>query len=260
MKKAFLTLISLCSIAIADTTVITFNSANNATLKTEHPFITDALSVHNVKNPTYTLSNGDTLSLATGSSITYASATNGTVEGQWANTAAITQINSDLGLTGGFTAADLSTGSGFYYTATGGANSKSTLTLTLNSAKVGDSITLYVTTASRDSHIKGFSITGITADSITLSYAGLNGNGFNTVSGNSVTYKSSLNNNWSTGTESVMIFKITGTLESTTLVMAQGATAKNGWQTLSYSVIPEPTTATLSLLALAGLAARRRRR
>ena len=57
-----------------------------------------------------------------------------------------------------------------------------------------------------------------------------------------------------------MIFKVTGVLESTSLTMAQGGTAKNGWQTLSYVVVPEPTTATLSLLALAGLAARRRRK
>jgi hypothetical protein len=57
-----------------------------------------------------------------------------------------------------------------------------------------------------------------------------------------------------------MIFKVEGTLTDANIVMAQATTAKNGWQTLSYKVVPEPTTATLSLLALAGLAARRRRK
>ena len=38
------------------------------------------------------------------------------------------------------------------------------------------------------------------------------------------------------------------------------ATAEQAWTLTKDAVIPEPTTATLSLLALCGLAARRRRR
>lgn len=55
------------------------------------------------------------------------------------------------------------------------------------------------------------------------------------------------------------IVKITGTLEGNTVSMAIGGN-KPSISSVAYSVTPEPTTATLSLLALAGLCARRRRK
>lgn len=262
MKKTIIALMALAGVAAAGTTsptVVAFGNSDTSALKAAHPFITDAFYVHGTSNPSITLSNGDVISFSTDGA-TYAGGTDGSVEKSWGNSAAITEMNAALGLTSGFTAADFSTGSDIYYTATGNSGSKSSITLTLNSANVGDTITLFVTAASRAQHTAGFSITGLAADSITLSYAGLNGNGFTAASGNSVNYSADLAGNWSPNTESVMIYKVTGVLESTSLTMAQGGTVKNGWQTLSYVVVPEPTTATLSLLALAGLAARRRRK
>ena len=260
MKKTIITLFTLCGVAAADTSVVTFG-----TQESNPSYVTDAWAAVGAASPSMslTLSNTDVLTLAgdTSGRIFYSGATDGTVEKSWGNTAAITDMNNVLGTS--FTADDFSEKSSLYYTATGDGGSKSTLTLDINSGNVGDTIILYVTVASRASHTHGFSVTGL--DNVTLSYAGLNGNGFGTsgVDGNSVAYdgnNSILKGNWSPNTESVMIFKVEGTLTDADIVMAQSTTAKNGWQTLSYKIVPEPTTATLSLLALAGLAARRRRK
>lgn len=261
MKKTLITLLALAGVASAAPVVVTFGNETAP----ERDFITDSFFVSNVGETTYELQNGATVTLTPSQGNLWAGSTDGSVEKTWGNAAAITAMNTALGLTdtNGFTADDFSTGSGIYYTATGNGGSSSTLTLNLGeTAKVGDTITLFVTAASRQQHTAGFSITGL-GDDITLSYAGLNGNGFTAASGSSVSYSGDLAANWSPNTESVQIFQVTGTLASTTLTMSQPGTAKNGWQTLSYVVtpaVPEPTTATLSLLALAGLAARRRRR
>lgn len=261
MKKTIITLLALCGVAAADTTVVTFGTQES----TSNPsYVTDAWAAIGTASPnmSFTLSNKDVLTLTGDVSgrTFYSGSNDGTVEKTWANTAAITDMNNVLGTS--FTAADFSTGSSLYYTATGDGGSKSTLTLDINSGNVGDTIILYVTAAARGTHTHGFSVTGL--DNVTLSYAGLNGNGFGTsgVDGNSIVYdgsNSTLKGNWSPNSESVMIFKVEGTLTDANIVMSQATTAKNGWQTLSYKVVPEPTTATLSLLALAGLAARRRR-
>ena len=258
MKKTLIAFLTLAGVAAAAPVVVTFGNETAP----ERDFITDSFYVNDVGATTYTLQNGATVTLTPSTGKLWAGSSKGSVEKTWGNAAAITAMNTALGLTAtnGFTAADFSVDSGIYYTATGGETSTSTLTLNLgDTAKVGDTITLFVTAASRTQHTAGFSITGL-GDDITLSYAGLNGSGFTTASGSSVSYSNDLSSNWSPNTESVQIFQVTGTLASTTLTMSQLGTKKNGWQTLSYVVIPEPTTATLSLLALAGLAARRRRR
>lgn len=258
MKKTLITLLALAGVASAAPVVVTFGNETAP----ERDFITDSFFVSDVGETTYDLKNGATVTLTPSQGNLWAGSTDGSVEKTWGNAAAITAMNTALGLTAtnGFTADDFSAGSGIYYTASGDGGSSSTLTLNLGeTAKVGDSITLFVTAASRAQHTAGFSITGL-GDDITLSYAGLNGDGFTAASGSSVSYSNDLSSNWSPNTESVQIFQVTGTLTSTTLTMSQPGTAKNGWQTLSYVVVPEPTTATLSLLALAGLAARRRRK
>lgn len=261
MKKTLIALLALAGVASAAPVVVTFGNETAP----ERDFITDSFFVSDVDETTCELKNGATVTLTPSRGKLWAGPTDGSVEKEWGNDAAITAMNTALGLTAnGFTADDFSAGSDIYYTASGDGGSSSTLTLNLGeTAKVGDSITLFVTAASRAQHTAGFSITGLGND-ITLSYAGLNGNGFTAASGSSVTYSGDLASNWSPNTESVMIFQVTGTLTSTTLTMSQPGTAKNGWQTLSYVVVapavPEPTTATLSLLALAGLAARRRRK
>ncbi|HIX88156.1 MAG TPA: hypothetical protein H9976_03465 [Candidatus Akkermansia intestinavium] len=56
------------------------------------------------------------------------------------------------------------------------------------------------------------------------------------------------------------IVKVTGELTGDTVSMSIGGGSKSMVSSVAYSVTPEPTTATLSLLALAGLCARRRRK
>lgn len=250
---------------MASPTVVTFGTQTN-----NPSFVTDSLSVTGVKENTHTLGNGDIITLTPSNANYnfYSGSSDGTVEKTWGNTQAVQQMNAALGLTQGFAAADFSSGSPLYYTATGDGNSSSTLTLQINSGSVGDTITMFVTVASRAQHTAGFSISGL--DHVTLSYAGLNGTGFGTsgVNGTSVSYNGSnseLTGNWSPNTESVMIFQVTGALTGSDIVMSQPGTAKNGWQTLSYKIVPEPAvpepaTATLGLVALFGLVLRRRRK
>ena len=54
--------------------------------------------------------------------------------------------------------------------------------------------------------------------------------------------------------------RVTGELSDSQAVAFAADASKNGWAMVAAASVPEPTTATLSLLALAGLAARRRRR
>ena len=56
------------------------------------------------------------------------------------------------------------------------------------------------------------------------------------------------------------IVKVTGELTGDTVGMSFEDGHKAMVSSVAYSVTPEPTTATLSLLALAGLCARRRRK
>lgn len=66
---------------------------------------------------------------------------------------------------------------------------------------------------------------------------------------------------WAVGNNTYTIFKIEGTLTGETFgVDITTNNAKPAITSIAYSVTPEPTTATLSLLALAGLCARRRRK
>ena len=266
MKKTLIALLALGGLAAgAAPTVVTLGNLSDDNIKNTYSYVTDSFCVYSgtkdtVKGYFYELSNKDSL-LFTPSAGNMAAAV--AIEQTWGNSDAITQMNSALGLTSatGFTAENFTAG-GFKFTHSSDGGSKNTLTLKLSSAKVGDSITLFVSATSYDTHVKGFSISGLTNTSI--AYAGFNGtSGFSSsITADSITYSSDYASNWSPNKKSVMLFKVTGTLASTSLTMAAGDTAKNGWQTLSYVVkpIPEPTTATLSLLALAGLAARRRRK
>ena len=87
-----------------------------------------------------------------------------------------------------------------------------------------------------------FTVTGL--DDAALTWATATGNGFDS----SVT---------SVPVANLAMIRVEGTLTEIPVTFAANA-AKNGWAMVSY--IPEPATATLSLLALAGLAARRRRK
>ena len=86
-----------------------------------------------------------------------------------------------------------------------------------------------------------FTVTGL--DDAAVTRATATGNGFDS----SVT---------SVPVANLAMIRVEGTLTEIPVTFAANA-AKNGWAMVSY--IPEPATATLSLLALAGLAARRRK-
>ena len=204
----------------------------------DRPFITDSFYLQSVGDTTVTLNNGDTIFFDASVGNFYAGDRNGTVEKQWSNTKATQQINEALNLSNGFTNADFSELSVIYYTATGNGGSKSTITLDVSAtAQVGDKIVLVVSCAAREQHTAGFSIEGITEDSIKLGYAGLGGDGFSYVQGASVTYSSDKASNWSPNAESVQIFKVEGILQSTQLVIEQPGTWKNGWQFVGYRTI-----------------------
>lgn len=208
--------------------------------KPEKDFITDSFYLQSVGDTTVTLNNGDTIFFDASVGNFYAGDRNGTVEKQWSNTKATQQINEALNLSNGFTNADFSELSVIYYTATGNGGSKSTITLDVSAtAQVGDKIVLVVSCAAREQHTAGFSIEGITEDSIKLGYAGLGGDGFSYVQGASVTYSSDKAPNWSPNAESVQIFKVEGILQSTQLVIDQPGTWKNGWQFVGYRTIHE---------------------
>ena len=87
-----------------------------------------------------------------------------------------------------------------------------------------------------------FTVTGL--DDAAVTWATATGNGFDS----SVT---------SVPVANLAMIRVEGTLTEIPVTFAANA-AKNGWAMVSY--IPEPATATLSLLALPGLAARRRRK
>lgn len=219
-----------------------------------YSFVTDAHTIHdsasgwNVK-----LKDGHSLTLTNtdpggNSSKFWGTSADGSIDGTWTNTAAVTEVNANMGTS--YSAVDFSEGSSMYYTAPGNQNGGTTLTLGFDFTKVsvGDSLTMYVTTVGHAGTVGGFSAEGLTNTQI--SYATNGGNGFSS----SATF--------SEGAKNVTMIKITGKLTADDLVLTTTASNKSGFQTVAYNIasVPEPTTATLSLLTLAGLAARRRRR
>lgn len=132
--------------------------------------------------------------------------------------------------------------------ATGSETGVTSYTLKLSdSYKVGDSFTLYLGFYAQTNFgkISGFNFDGLT--DATYSYSKTGGSGWSS----SPTYSA---------TSYLTFMKIEGKVsESPITFSATGGKASLSF--MAYSdAIPEPATATLSLLALAGLAARRRRK
>lgn len=90
--------------------------------------------------------------------------------------------------------------------------------------------------------LNSFTVTGL--NNLTIDVASATGKGFGTT--------------YSVNHGDISLIRITGTLTSDCVVSLKGSNAKSGFA--AVTLIPEPATATLSLLALAGLAARRRRK
>lgn len=159
----------------------------------------------------------------------------------WTNTAALEDLNETMGLD--LTADYLSS---MKFIGTQGTNSNTTLTLNFkNAAKNLDlsrSMTFYVFATSAMGSAGDLLVSGLDGYTVT-SAAAHKGDGFDNQKG---------------GYNSMTLYKVTGTLNKDKAVTFGTTSSKNAFSLISY-LIPEPSTATLSLLALAGLAARRRR-
>ncbi len=166
----------------------------------------------------------------------------------WTNTAAVDAMNQDLGLS--LTATDV-----MDVSCTGNGGSIATMTLDFsNSVYSGYTglVTLYFTVGQMAGPGPMTSITTTGISGATFQYATYGGDGFTDTA------------TFSSGKGMSTLVKMTGTLEGDTLTISS-TNGKNGFgmvalKGISTDAVPEPTTATLSLLALAGLAARRRRR
>ena len=172
----------------------------------------------------------------------------GVASQNWSNTNALSEMTSTLGISQTLQNADINN---LLYTATGNNNSKSTVTLNLNSLSAGDQVVFYALITSRANALTNstnFAATGLS--NVTYSYATNTGTGF----GSTKTF--------SNGLKDYSLVKIEGTLESGKSVQLSCDVVKNGWGMIAYSAVPEPSAfgllAGLGALALVG--ARRRRR
>ena len=252
MKKTIIALFALAGMTQA-ATVITFGGTS-----ADYGFVTDAFVIDSnkvaVSSFEHELSDGNSFSLTNTdgqNSSKFWAGKDGNIAGTWSNAAALTEMNAAMGIS--YTAAELSSGSGMYFTAPGNAYSKSTLTFDFSHAEAGDTITMYVMATAYAGSLSTFDVTGLNDASV--AYATNGGNGFSSTAA------------YSQGGGNITIFKVTGTLTDADVALTPGAGVKSGFQSVAYTItpaatpsIPEPTTATLSLLALAGLAARRRRK
>ena len=136
----------------------------------------------------------------------------------------------------------------------GGADLVNT-TITDSSFQSGNSLTMYIVAGLGGSRGNlTLDVTGGLTD-VTLSVATfVSGSGWDTVDATTATRNDLTMNRFT-------IFKVEGTLTGESVVFdLEGSNGKSVLGGISYEVTPEPTTATLSLLALAGLCARRRRK
>lgn len=253
MKKTIIALFALAGMTQA-ATVITFGGTS-----ADYGFVTDAFVIdsnkENCSSFEHELSDGNRFSLTNtdggGNSSKFWAGKDGNIAGTWSNAAALTEMNAAMGIS--YTADELSSGSGMYFTAPGNGGSKSTLTFDFSKAEAGDTITMYVMATAYAGTLSSFGVSGL--DDASVAYATNGGNGFSTTAA------------YSQGGGNITIFKVTGTLTDADVALTPGDGVKSGFQSVAYTItpaatpsIPEPTTATLSLLALAGLAARRRRK
>ncbi len=159
----------------------------------------------------------------------------------WTNTGALEDLNETMGLN---LTADFLSAMDFIGTQNSGSNT----TLTLNfkgmskDVDLSSSMTFYVFATSVKGSAGDLVVSGLDGYTVT-SAAADKGDGFDNQKG---------------GYGSFTLYKVTGTLTKDKTVTIGTTGEKNSFSLVSY-LVPEPSTATLSLLALAGLAARRRR-
>lgn len=165
----------------------------------------------------------------------------------WSNVAALTIYNNATG--NSLTSTQITAGT---ISAPGAGGSFETITLDFSNSEsyqAGQQITIFAFAGIRNidssgANLSSFTITGL-GDGFSVSTASATGNGFDD------TYRAK---------GGVTIAKISGVLTDARTVTIKGNGDKAGFTAVTVMPVPEPTTATLSLLALAGLAARRRRK
>ena len=261
MKKTFITLLALAGIACGETTVLTFDGVvdpNNqdASVKVEHDFDTDEWNIRGLGNGagsvwsgTQTLTDGTVagLNINSGKFWDTTPASNAT----WGNTDALTAMNDELGTN---ISADDLTSVKIMASAGGGSHAKLTLNFTNNTSYgEGDQVVFYLLGGSYDNgdaYNGNITVTGLTG--VTMQWAASGGKGFTDCSTTAI----------SADKQTQVLIRVQGALTSDqSVAFVHETAAKSGWGMAAYApAVPEPATATLSLLALAGLAARRRRK
>lgn len=245
MKKTLITLIALAGMAAATEAERIVSSTFELTRTNTNPPIEGVTSltwefVNTAVGNTYTSVDLGALPDTENTTVTiaYKNGKNG-AWGQtnaWANQSALEDMNTVLGLNLTTTQVGALQSMGAW-----GGSGDTTLAFSFHPAFVGETATFFVFTSANESGAT-LNVTGMS--DVVSTYASATGTGFdNTLS----------------AAKDLTLYKVTGVLNNNTIVFSS-PTAKNGWSMAGFSVTaPEPAAATLSLLALAGLAARRRR-
>lgn len=250
MKKTIITLLALAGVAAsAESTIITFSTgggkADNYVYGVD--FGDYSLDTHAKQSASQTTEDAVvTVTAATTMYTTYTvykNPANPDNASLWTNAAALSDMNSTLGTS--LTLANLDS----LPMTNAGGNSWDEATLTLNFSdnyRAGDKFAIYLMLGSLN-NTYSVTLNGL-QEGYTMEYASATGNGFDATG---LTQKA----------RELTLVKITGRLaDAATVTVVGGNDTRNAFGMVAYKAIPEPATATLSLLALAGLAARRRRK
>lgn len=241
MKNSILTSLVFAGFACgAESTVLTFD-------KIADSYATDTWQLDGkgngqgkAWNGSFTLSDGTTASLNLSTGKFWDKSLNGT---DWTNEAALSDMNTTLG--SNITVNDVKA---MKYCASAAGGAKATLTLNFeNNAAIqeGEKVVLYYMLSAAGGETQNVTVVGL--ENMTLTWATAADSGYNTT-------------NIKLQTDYLGLVKIEGTLTANQVITLSSDGGRNGFAMIAYTAIPEPTTATLSLLALAGLAARRRRK
>lgn len=254
MKITVISMVALAGVASAATSqteIITFSTGGETAGGYVYgvDFGTDSFNTHNKSAPSLTTSAEKVvIQLTTSKDNTYTTYSSyvdpNNPSAFWTNSAALNVMNTELGTS--LTLANLDAAP-LAYAGAGGA--KITMTLDFDSkCKAGETFVGYLLFGSYEKTATNISLTGL-SEGYTVEYATAKGSGFSSTA------------SFTEGAHYTTLIKVTGTFANDDARVTFTSTdAKGGFAMAAYKVVPEPTTATLSLLALVGLAARRRRK